>query len=141
MPAECRIQNADRPSAPDSAEILAAKAKRRADARVKGSKWRKIHTWHPHQLRHTAATTFRREGDFEAAKIILGHRTDSMTQHYAERDNAKAEKIVGKIGYNRFLRRKRRQRDRLRTSHPCLLNAGASSVLTLSSALHSLATM
>jgi integrase len=57
-----------------------------------------VPTWHPHQLRHTAATTYRRDGDFEAAKIILGHRTDSMTQHYAERDTRKAEEVVARIG-------------------------------------------
>ena len=57
-----------------------------------------VPSWHPHQLRHTAATTYRRDGDFEAAKIILGHRTDSMTQHYAERDSRKAEEVVARIG-------------------------------------------
>ncbi|HET6249495.1 MAG TPA: site-specific integrase [Tepidisphaeraceae bacterium] len=54
--------------------------------------------WHPHQLRHTAGTMYRRDGDFEAAKIILGHKTDSMTQHYAERDSRKAEELVARIG-------------------------------------------
>jgi integrase len=60
--------------------------------------WRKAHRWHPHQLRHTAGTTYRREADFEAAKIILGHRTDSMTQLYAERDEQKAQEVVARIG-------------------------------------------
>ena len=54
--------------------------------------------WHPHQLRHTAGTRYRREGDVESAKIILGHQTDSITQHYAERDQQKAEQIVARIG-------------------------------------------
>jgi integrase len=27
--------------------------------------------WHPHQLRHTAGTRYRRKVDFEAAKIVL----------------------------------------------------------------------
>jgi integrase len=54
--------------------------------------------WHPHQLRHAAGTRYRREGDFEAAKIVLGHRTDSMTQHYAERDERKAKEVVTRIG-------------------------------------------
>lgn len=54
--------------------------------------------WHPHQLRHSAATNYRRDGDFESAKILLGHRTDSMTQRYAERDSRKAEALVAKIG-------------------------------------------
>lgn len=54
--------------------------------------------WHAHQLRHTAGTAYRRAGDFEAAKIILGHKTDSMTEHYALRDERKAEEIVARIG-------------------------------------------
>jgi integrase len=54
--------------------------------------------WHPHQLRHTAGTRYRREGDFEAAQIVLGHKTDSMTQRYAERDAEKARELVAKIG-------------------------------------------
>jgi integrase len=66
--------------------------------RVVGNDVVLVPRWHPHQLRHTAATTYRREGDFESAKIILGHRTDSMTQRYAERDSRKAEEIVSKIG-------------------------------------------
>jgi len=36
--------------------------------------------WHPHQLRHAAATISRREGDFEISKTVMGHATDSMTQ-------------------------------------------------------------
>lgn len=57
-----------------------------------------VQHWHPHQLRHTAGTNYRTDGDFEAAKIVLGHKTDSMTQRYAERDTRKAEAIVAKIG-------------------------------------------
>jgi integrase len=60
--------------------------------------WRKAHRWHPHQLRHSAATMYRREGDFETAKIVIGHKTDSMTQLYAERDTQKAREIVARIG-------------------------------------------
>lgn len=60
--------------------------------------WRAAHRWHPHQLRHAAGTTFRREADFEAAKILLGHKTDSMAQHYAERDERKADDVILRIG-------------------------------------------
>ena len=35
---------------------------------------------------------------FEAAQIVLGHKTDSMTQRYAERDAEKARELVAKIG-------------------------------------------
>ncbi|MFL5328125.1 MAG: tyrosine-type recombinase/integrase [Gemmataceae bacterium] len=35
--------------------------------------WRHEHRWHPHQLRHNAATNFRKEYGIELARIILGH--------------------------------------------------------------------
>jgi integrase len=54
--------------------------------------------WHPHPLRHAAGTRYRREGDLESAMIILGHRTDAMTEHYARRDVRKAEEAVSRIG-------------------------------------------
>lgn len=54
--------------------------------------------WHPHQLRHAAGTFYRREAGFEAAQILLGHQTDSMTQRYAERDERIVEAAVAKIG-------------------------------------------
>jgi integrase len=60
--------------------------------------WRKAHRWHPHQLRHNAATVLRKEYGIEMAKIVLGHATLSATQVYAERDLEKAREIVGKIG-------------------------------------------
>ena len=61
-------------------------------------RWRKAHRWHPHQLRHNAATVLRKEYGIEVAKIILGHATLSATQVYAERDLEKAQEIVSKIG-------------------------------------------
>lgn len=68
------------------------------EERAAVAKWQAEHRWHPHQLRHAAATAYRRAADFESAKIILGHRTDSMTELYAERDDQKAQEIVGRIG-------------------------------------------
>ena len=35
-------------------------------------RWQKEHRWHPHQLRHNAATQYRRDADFEVAKTLLG---------------------------------------------------------------------
>jgi integrase len=61
-------------------------------------RWRKVHRWHPHQLRHNAATVLRKEYGIEVAKIILGHATLNATQVYAERDLEKAREIVSKIG-------------------------------------------
>ena len=46
--------------------------------------WRRDHHWHPHQLRHNAATEIRKEFGIEAAKIILGHQSVGITEIYAE---------------------------------------------------------
>lgn len=61
-------------------------------------KIRKAHRWHPHQLRHNAATALRREFGIEAARLLLGHHTAGITEIYAEADQAKARQIAGKIG-------------------------------------------
>ncbi len=62
------------------------------------SEWRKVHRWHPHQLRHTMATEIRKRFDVEAAQVILGHSKPDTTLVYAERDLAKAREIMMKIG-------------------------------------------
>jgi len=60
--------------------------------------WREEHSWHPHQLRHTAATRLRREFGIEAARVILGHQSAAMTQIYAEADVQKATQVMGQVG-------------------------------------------
>ena len=60
--------------------------------------WRQEHRWHPHQLRHNAATNLRREYGIEAARVILGHRSAAITEVYAELDYAKAAQIMAKVG-------------------------------------------
>ena len=60
--------------------------------------WQRIHHWHPHRLRHNAATNFRKEFGLEAASIILGHGSLPMTELYAEMNDAKAKKVIRKIG-------------------------------------------
>lgn len=63
------------------------------------SAWRKAHRWHPHQLRHNAATLLRREFGLEAAQLALGHASAMVTDAvYAERDRAKVIEIMRKIG-------------------------------------------
>lgn len=52
--------------------------------------WRKTHRWHPHQLRHNAATYLRREFGLEATRIILGHQSTAVTEIYAEKDEQAA---------------------------------------------------
>lgn len=54
--------------------------------------------WHPHQLRHNAATQLRAEFGLEAAQLILGHRRADVTQVYAEINRAKALDIAAKVG-------------------------------------------
>jgi integrase len=61
--------------------------------------WRRDHRWHPHQLRHTAATLIRREFGLEAARIALGHSSALVTDAvYAERDMDKVVEVMRKIG-------------------------------------------
>jgi integrase len=60
--------------------------------------WRREHRWHPHQLRHNAATRLRREHGVEMARIILGHRNLSATEIYAEADTLKATQIMEQAG-------------------------------------------
>lgn len=44
------------------------------------------HRFHPHQLRHSAATRLRKQYGLEAAQVILGHKVLTVTQVYAERN-------------------------------------------------------
>lgn len=60
--------------------------------------WRRGHSWHPHQLRHNAATNLRRQYGVELARIILGHATAFTTEIYAEADRAQAMEVIGKVG-------------------------------------------
>lgn len=57
-----------------------------------------IEPWHPHQLRHAAATALRREFGVEVARVILGHKTAFTTEIYAEADQAKAAGAVALVG-------------------------------------------
>lgn len=60
--------------------------------------WRKQHSWHPHQLRHNAATFLRKEFNLDTARIILGHQSAAITQIYAEADREKAIEAMLKVG-------------------------------------------
>jgi integrase len=59
---------------------------------------KKIPHWHPHQLRHNAATRLRREFGIEAARVVLGHRSAAVTEVYAEIDRMKAADIMLRVG-------------------------------------------
>jgi integrase len=69
---------------------------RRAIARA--CKEAKVPTWHPHQLRHNAATAVRKQFGLEGAQLMLGHSSADVTQIYAEVDREKALAIAAKIG-------------------------------------------
>jgi integrase len=54
--------------------------------------------WHPHQLRHTAATKIRREYGLDVARVVLGHRSPQITELYAELDTSRATAVMEKLG-------------------------------------------
>jgi integrase len=60
--------------------------------------WCKEHRWHPHQLRHTRATELRKQFGLDAARAVLGHRSPSVTETYAELDLGQAVEIMAKLG-------------------------------------------
>jgi integrase len=84
---------------PQDEETIEARRKRMTPEEVAEAKaWRKEHTWHPHQLRHNAATYLRKEFGIEVARIILGHRNLRVTEVYAEADRERAIGVVAKVG-------------------------------------------
>lgn len=80
----------------EKANAAAVKAALAAGQRPKDAP--QLPDWHPHQLRHSAATEIRREFGLEAAQVVLGHATANITQVYAQRDLALAAEVVRKIG-------------------------------------------
>lgn len=54
--------------------------------------------WHPHQLRHNAATRLRKQYGLEAARVVLGHRSAAVAEIYAEIDHDKARDIMAVVG-------------------------------------------
>jgi integrase len=57
-----------------------------------------VPTWHPHSLRHNAATDLRRRFGIEVARIILGHRSAAITEVYAEADVRRAAEVMAQVG-------------------------------------------
>ncbi len=55
--------------------------------------------YHPHQIRHTAATEIAKRFGFEVASIVLGHRFGSPTTAiYVETDMSRAEDAIRQYG-------------------------------------------
>src|SRR5207249_4170009 len=69
-----------------------------AEQRMELKAWWKAHRFHPHQLRHTAATRWRKEFGAEATLVLLGDRTTRMVDIYGEKDRAISSRIMEKIG-------------------------------------------
>jgi len=107
----------------DADRARAARNKRAADARKRGGRAQnrrlpgdrytpgrlghavgracqraEIEHWHPHQLRHAAATELRREIGIEAARVVLGHRSPGMAELYAEADRTAAAAHMARLG-------------------------------------------
>jgi integrase len=61
-------------------------------------RWRAEHRWHPHQLRHLAATRIRSQYDLETASVVLGHADTDVTESYAARDLLRVEDVMRKMG-------------------------------------------
>jgi len=77
-------------------EVYAVSTYRRALARA--CRKANVPSWHPHRLRHNAATNLRREFGLETARIILGHRSAAVTTMYAEADQQKAVEAMTRVG-------------------------------------------
>jgi len=87
------------PLAREKGETAAAWQARLTEAQqVELKKWQKANRWAPNQLRHTAATTFRRTAGIEAARTVLGHSKLSTTEVYAEADLTAAVDLARRVG-------------------------------------------
>jgi integrase len=54
--------------------------------------------WHPHQLRHTFGTEIRKVHGLDAARALMGHRSLSQAEEYAELDAGLAAKVAAAVG-------------------------------------------
>jgi integrase len=103
-----RLRDARRTPVQPSQQRRAQAASEKSDRRVRkpGNMWSRtayyraisrackraeVLPWHPHQLRHARATFVRASAGLEVAQSILGHKTLSTTQVYAERHGRAAE--------------------------------------------------
>lgn len=58
----------------------------------------KVPSWHPHQLRHSAATLAHEEMDLDHAQAVLGHDSPDATKIYSHAQLLKAAKAIAKLG-------------------------------------------
>jgi site-specific recombinase XerD len=71
---------------------------RKGTDKAAAAAWRRVHTWHPNQLRHTFATQARVVGGIESVQALLGHAELSTAQIYAEKSATLASDIARRIG-------------------------------------------
>jgi integrase len=50
------------------------------------------------QLRHNAGTRVREDYDAETAQVVLGHKNLKVTEIYAEKNLAKARRVMSEVG-------------------------------------------
>lgn len=99
MPAEMREKRRDKEAeAKLSEQERAELAKTRAHRSTQRTEWRRQNCWHPHQLRHSAATRWRATHGPEITLVLLGDKTTSMVDVYAEKDHVAAQQVAMKIG-------------------------------------------
>lgn len=84
------------PLPPELAQIK--RGKHTAEQRAQISRWQKANFWHPHQLRHNAATRIASEYGITDAQVILGHQHLNTTEIYAERDLRRALSLMERCG-------------------------------------------
>lgn len=91
---------ARREIAPGRLETLKAYARRLTPTeRAEIKAFRATKRFHPHQLRHTAATLIRQQFGLEAAQLVLGHSSAMVTDAvYAERDTTKIAEVIKRVG-------------------------------------------
>jgi len=54
--------------------------------------------WGPGRLRHNAATTINKVRDLDAARVVLGQSSPTVTEIYAATDWGKAADVMARVG-------------------------------------------
>jgi integrase len=91
MPDQLKEPKAKAAKAADTPVAKAARAELRRE-------WRKQHCWSPHRLRHNFGTWARAEYGLEVSMLLLGQTTIKAAEIYAERNEARAQKIMNEVG-------------------------------------------
>jgi integrase len=60
--------------------------------------WRDSHSFNPHQIRHSCATTIRKQYGLEVVQAVLGQKSVSASQIYAEKNLEAATRVMAEVG-------------------------------------------